>query len=172
MDDRGFGVTVSDTPIAFVQINLEFYEARQTGEITGRAYCLGLHLACGANYVTKRATTSVAQLLDDLGWDCSDETVRRHLAELRDHGFIDFEMGQGQRRGYAITVTPRLVYERTSTRLPHDFLVEGVILRKSLPRRPPQIPPPDPTTSPARREIHARTTSTRTSTTEGGTRKK
>ena len=148
MDGRGFGVTVSDTPIAFVQINLEFYEARQTGEITGRAYCLGLHLACEANYVTKRATTSVARLLDDLGWDCSDETVRRYLAELRELGFIDFEMGQGQRRGYTITVTSRLLYERTSTRLPHDFLVEGVILWKSLPRRPRQTPRPDLTKSP------------------------
>jgi hypothetical protein len=125
MGRRGVGVTVSDTSIAFVQINLDFHEARQTGEITGRAYCLGLHLACEANYVTKRATTSVARLLDDLGWDCSDETVRRYLAELRELGFIDFEMGQGQRRGYTITVTSRLLYERTSTRLPHDFLVEG-----------------------------------------------
>lgn len=117
-------MTNSDTPIAIVQVNLEFHEARQIGTISGRAYCLGLHLACEANYVTKRATTSVARLRDDLGWDCSDETVRRHLAELRDGGFIAYDMGQGQRRGYTIAVTPKVIYQATSTRLPHDSLVE------------------------------------------------
>lgn len=114
-----------DIVTAFVQINLGFHEARQRGDISGGSYCLGLHLACEANYFTKRVTTPITRLIDDLEWDCVPETVRRRLAELREHGFVEYDVRAGQRRGYAITVTSKLVYDKTtSTRPPHDLLVE------------------------------------------------
>ena len=127
MAARLAGAVVNEAPVAFVQVNLGFHEARQIGDLSGRAYCLGFYLACEANFMTKRVTTKVAQIADDLEWDCSHETVRRALTELRDQGFVEYDVRPGERRGYGITVTPKLVYDKsTSTRPPHDLQVKPV----------------------------------------------
>lgn len=106
---------------AFVQINLGFHEARQRGDISGGAYSLGLYLACEANFFTRRVTTTLVRIVDDLEAACTTRTMLRRLNELREHGFIEFESHPGQRRGYPIQVTGKLVY---GTRPRHDLDTE------------------------------------------------
>jgi hypothetical protein len=109
---------------AFVQINLEFHEARQRGDISGGAYSLGLYLACEANYFTKRTLTTLPRIADDLEWECSMETVRRRLTELREHGFIAYDVKRGSPRGYPIQVTEKLLYNRDLHKTSTDLHTE------------------------------------------------
>lgn len=106
---------------AFVQIDLEFHEALLAHEISSEEYALGVYLACEASFFTKRVTTSLARLIDDLEWDCSSDTAGRRLAKLEEQGFIAYDVKRGARR-YSITVTSRLLYDRaTSAPPPHHL---------------------------------------------------
>lgn len=103
---------------AFVQLNLELWEAWRTGEISTEERDLGLYVGFETDFRTGTLTRTLSAMGSELRWGCSTDTVSRRLAKLREAGFVAYEVTRGQRRAYVIQPTARLL---RAGRLAHDY---------------------------------------------------
>lgn len=105
----------------YVQVPRRFYDALARGEITGRQFRLGCHLAGAVHWKTGEVSLTLRALADGCDWTWSEDTLLRDLRALRP-AWIEFEVGQGQRRPYVFRLTG--LRRREEGEPPLDFRTE------------------------------------------------
>jgi hypothetical protein len=94
---------------AFVQINLEAWEARRRGDLTAPEWELALYIAFETDFRTGRLVRTLAGIQADLGWNVARSTMTRRLASVRDAGFVAYEVTERQKDAYLIQPTSQLL---------------------------------------------------------------
>ena len=104
----------------YVELPRRFHDATRRGEINGRQYLLGCFLAGEVHFKTGEVSLTLRALADSCDWQWSDRTLLRDLHVLRP-AWIEFQVGQGQRRPYVFSLTG---LRRRETAVRHDFDTE------------------------------------------------
>ena len=94
---------------AFVQINLELWDAWRIGEVSTEERDLGLYVAFESDFRTGQVTRTLSEIGSGMRWTVSSDTVSRRLNALREAGFVAYDVTPRQRRAYVIRPTERLL---------------------------------------------------------------
>jgi hypothetical protein len=89
---------------AFVQVNLDFWAAWETGELSNEERDLGLYIAFKTDFRTGLLRTTLETIASDLGWhDPKRTTTARRLHRLAELGFVQAEVkGRGKARFHVL----------------------------------------------------------------------
>jgi len=89
----------------FAAIPYRATEALQRRDISFDGWGVLAYLIASANHKTEQWVGMRARLQDELGWEKSDDTLRRVLRALRDDGWIELDVAERQRKPLVITLT-------------------------------------------------------------------
>lgn len=96
----------SDTCVddRFGRVPYDFVVALEQGEIGLDEWAVGTFLLCRADWFRNRAIYTLRALADAIGWRKSTEALRQSLGQLRDGGWINYEVRKGMRSPYVISL--------------------------------------------------------------------
>jgi hypothetical protein len=121
----------------FTQIPRRFHDALERDEINHRQFFLGCYLAGKVDYQTGEVAFTLRALADNMGWDWTDETLRKDLRHLRP-GWIDYSAKQGQRSPYIFRLTGLQVGAHFQPRVRPTLEVSSNEADTASPATPPQ----------------------------------
>jgi hypothetical protein len=88
----------------FFIVPLRFLHALERGDVNGRQFKVGCYLAGAIDYRTRELALSLRALAEGCDYGSSDDTLLRDIKAMRPT-WIEFEIGQGQRRPYVFRLT-------------------------------------------------------------------
>src|SRR5687768_11908791 len=89
----------------FGAVPLRLLWALERGDVGLDEFAVGAYLVCKVDHETRELAVTVTSLAESLSWQKTERALKRALANLREGGWVTYDVRPGQRRPYVIRLT-------------------------------------------------------------------